>query len=135
MGHSRNIWNEIADYLAKRGALGEISPNIWQDIHTTEQEREWIENGKRAARVTESGLERDEHGTPLLKDLNKPLTHNYNLTPPQTPPRSPRAPLIANLMSNSPPRLNYVHTREDSPPQHRAAVILHKTTDTSTRRR
>ena len=31
-GHSMNEWNETADFLADRGATGQIASNIWLDI-------------------------------------------------------------------------------------------------------
>ena len=33
-GHSMNEWNETADFLADRGAKGEISSNIWNEFDT-----------------------------------------------------------------------------------------------------
>lgn len=65
-GHLGNYWNEIADFLAKRGARDEISPWSWTHCSVTEQlDKDFLLYGILKSEYTETNISRDIKGAPI----------------------------------------------------------------------
>jgi hypothetical protein len=65
-GHSGNYYNEVADFLAKRGALRHISPFSWPLAHPTGNDKDFMLYGILKGECMEAEIARDSNGAPIL---------------------------------------------------------------------
>ena len=93
-GHSGNYYNEVADFLAKRGALRHISPFSWPLTNPIGNDKNFFMYGVLEGEMMETELARDTEGAPILnaeeENNNSPINDDeirkrylkHNIRPP-----------------------------------------------------